>query len=105
VTSSDACKQTNPRTVPILAVAKANNIELELVETNNVKAGIGSPPGYLKLNPLGKIPTFEGKDGYVLTECIAIAIYSTFEDSQSGFPFLYDETYYHLQLSLSEDYC
>jgi elongation factor 1-gamma len=31
---------------------------------------------YRKINPLAKIPTFVGSDGYVLSECIAIAIYS-----------------------------
>lgn len=30
---------------------------------------------YLKLNKLGLVPTFEGSDGFVLTECIAIAVY------------------------------
>jgi len=30
---------------------------------------------YRKLNKLGRIPTFEGSDGYILSECIAIAIY------------------------------
>lgn len=30
---------------------------------------------YLKLNKLGKVPTFEGADGFVLSECIAIAVY------------------------------
>lgn len=33
---------------------------------------------YLKLNKLGKVPTFEGSDGYVLSECMAIAIYRTY---------------------------
>jgi len=32
-------------------------------------------PEYLKLNPLGQVPTFEGHEGFVLTECIAIAVY------------------------------
>lgn len=32
---------------------------------------------YQKLNPLGKIPTFVGANGFVLTEAIAIAIYGT----------------------------
>jgi len=30
---------------------------------------------YLKLNKLGKVPSFVGADGYELTESIAIAIY------------------------------
>lgn len=33
---------------------------------------------YLKINPLGKVPTFQGEDGFVLSECIAIAIYREF---------------------------
>ncbi|OAA64606.1 elongation factor 1-gamma [Niveomyces insectorum RCEF 264] len=63
--------QANARTPSILAVAKANNLDIELVET--------SPPNvseeYRKLNKLGKIPTFVGADGFVLTECMAINIY------------------------------
>ena len=64
----------NPRSIAIRAVAKANKLELEIVDT--VPAN-GVPAEYLKLNPLGKVPSFEGADGYVLTEAIAIAIYST----------------------------
>lgn len=30
----------------------------------------------LRINPLGQVPTFVGADGYVLTECMAIALYS-----------------------------
>lgn len=55
----------------MLAIAKENKLDIELVETQ--------PPvessDYLKLNPLGKIPTFEGANGFILTECIAIAVY------------------------------
>ncbi|KAI9758304.1 MAG: hypothetical protein M1815_003506 [Lichina confinis] len=71
-------KEANARSVGIRAVAKANDIDLDVVET---KTGADAPPEYLKLNPLGRIPTFEGEDGYVLTEAIAIAIYIT---SQNG---------------------
>lgn len=53
-------------------MAKANGIELENVHTEPAK---GVSQDYLKLNKLGKVPTFEGADGYVLTECMAIAIY------------------------------
>ena len=38
-----------------------------------------NPEGYeqlLKVNPLGQVPTFVGADGYVLTECIPITLYS-----------------------------
>jgi len=63
----------NPRTTAIKAVAVANNIDLEIV-TADVINGVDAE--FLKINPLGKIPTFVGSDGYVLTESIAIAIYS-----------------------------
>ena len=65
-------QQGNPRTTSLLAVAKANNIDLEVVHTEPAK---GVSDDYRKLNKLGKVPTFEGKDGYILSECIAIAIY------------------------------
>ena len=55
-------------------MAKANNLDLEtvVVDTTN------PTPEYLKYNKLGKVPTFVGADGYVLSECMAIAIYGTF---------------------------
>ncbi|KIV99725.1 uncharacterized protein PV09_08655 [Verruconis gallopava] len=63
-------RKGNARSTAILAVAKANNLDLEIVE-------VAQPPSadYRLLNKLGKIPTFQGSDGYVLTECTAIAIY------------------------------
>jgi elongation factor 1-gamma len=54
-------------------VAKANGLDIEVVE---VPTGEKATADYLKYNKLGKIPTFVGADGYVLTECVAIAIYS-----------------------------
>ena len=66
-------RQQNPRSTAIKAVAKANNIELEIIDTDPVK---GISPDYFKINKLGKIPTFVGADGYTLHEAIAIAIYS-----------------------------
>lgn len=53
-------------------MAKANNLNLETVHTEPAK---GVSDDYKLLNKLGKVPTFEGSDGYVLSECIAIAIY------------------------------
>lgn len=44
-----------------------------MVDTNPLKGGLSDD--YKKLNPLAKIPTFQGSDGYVLNEVIAIAIY------------------------------
>ena len=65
--------QGNTRSVAICAVAKANNVELEIVHT---KPSEGVSSEYLGINKLGKIPTFIGSDGYKLHEAIAIAIYS-----------------------------
>lgn len=56
-------------------MAKANKLDLEIVETDITKGPLSTE--YLKLNKLGFIPSFVGADGYELTECIAIAIYST----------------------------
>lgn len=64
--------QGNPRTTPLLAVAKENGLDIEFVESEPAK---GVSTEYLKLNKLGKVPTFEGADGFVLSECIAIAVY------------------------------
>lgn len=62
----------NPRTTMLLAVAKENELELETVCED---PGKGVSAEYLRINPLGKVPTFQGNDGFVLSECIAIAIY------------------------------
>jgi elongation factor 1-gamma len=56
----------------LLAVAKANDLEIELVN-EDPREGVSQE--YLKVNPLGKVPTFQGEDGFVLSECMAIAIY------------------------------
>lgn len=55
-------------------VAKANKLDLDIVET--VPAN-GVSQDYLKINHLGRIPSFVGADGYTLTESMAIAIYSS----------------------------
>lgn len=65
-------------------MAKANKLNLEIVET---QTGDKAPADYLKLNKLGKIPTFVDKNGYVLSECIAIAIYSTYNTYYSSQPY------------------
>ncbi|GAB1314886.1 elongation factor EF-1 gamma subunit [Madurella fahalii] len=71
--------QGNPRSTAIRAVAKANNLELEEVETDTQKP----TEEFLKANPMGKVPTFVGADGYVLSECIAIAIYVTSQNEKT----------------------
>lgn len=90
--------QENPRTKAILAVAKENKLDVELVETDPTSHPESIPKEYLKLNPLNKIPTFEGANGFVLTECIAIAVYC---ESSTIFRLWYppvrlqDEQYYY----------
>lgn len=72
--------EDNPRSVPIRVVAKANDLDLEIVNTQS-KDGVSED--YLKLNKLGKNPTFQGADGYVLSECIAITIYVTSQNEKT----------------------
>ena len=57
-----------------MAIVEYNNLEVELVPTK-IREEVTAE--YLKLNRLGKIPTFEGADGFVLTESIAITVYCT----------------------------
>ncbi|KAH8652345.1 hypothetical protein BX600DRAFT_472381 [Xylariales sp. PMI_506] len=72
-------RERNPRTTAILAVAKANGLDIETVQIES-----GSPtPEFLKYNPLAKVPVFVGTDGYVLTESIAIAIYLTSQNEKT----------------------
>lgn len=70
----------NPRSTAIRAVAVANNVELDILHCEPAK---GVSEEYLKFNGLGKIPTFVGSDGYVLHECIAIAIYITSQNEKT----------------------
>ncbi|KAF3022991.1 hypothetical protein E8E14_010319 [Neopestalotiopsis sp. 37M] len=72
-------KERNPRTTAILAVAKANGLDIETVVVDTVNP----TPEFLKLNPLSKVPVFVGTDGYVLTESIAIAIYLTSQNEKT----------------------
>ncbi|CAJ2507500.1 Uu.00g086860.m01.CDS01 [Anthostomella pinea] len=72
-------KELNPRTTAILAVAKANGINLDVEEVDTTKP----TKDFLKYNKLAKVPTFVGNDGYVLTECMAIAIYITSQNEKT----------------------
>ncbi|PHH80314.1 hypothetical protein CDD82_1842 [Ophiocordyceps australis] len=69
----------NPRSTAIKAVAKANNLDLEIVVADTTKPSIE----HLKGNALGKIPAFIGEDGFSLSECIAIAIYVTSQNEKT----------------------
>ena len=80
----------NARTTVLLAVAKANNLELDIVETVPYD---GVSDDYRRVNRLGKIPSFEGADNFILTECIAIAIYR--ESSLAFLSLLPKDEIYH----------
>ena len=71
--------QGNSRSIAIRAAAKANKLDLDIVDTDYTKGPLSTE--YLKLNKLGKVPSFVGADGYELTECLAIAIYGIFPNS------------------------
>lgn len=60
------------RTTSLLVIAKENNLDIDLVET---RPGSDKSDDYKKLNALGKIPTFVGSNGTVITQCMAIAIF------------------------------
>ncbi|KFY28348.1 hypothetical protein V491_00517 [Pseudogymnoascus sp. VKM F-3775] len=64
----------NPRSTAILAVAKAHGLALDVVYAD--KDDKENHEKLLQINPLGQVPVFVGADGYVLTECIPIALYS-----------------------------
>ncbi|GIZ46257.1 hypothetical protein CKM354_000938900 [Cercospora kikuchii] len=64
----------NPRTPAILAVAKSYGLDLA---TKTVVSAEDASDEYLDLNPLGKVPTLVGANGFVVSECIAVALYVT----------------------------
>lgn len=74
----------NGRTIAILVAAKSNDLELELVKTEaSSAASFNQSAEYRKIAPLGKIPAFEGANGYTLSEVIAIAIYITSQNEKT----------------------
>ncbi|VUC27977.1 unnamed protein product [Clonostachys rosea] len=69
----------NSRSIAIKVIAKAHKLEL-----NMVYAELGNPSiEHLEVNKLGKIPTFVGEGGFVLSECIAVALYFTSQDENT----------------------
>ncbi|EAW08688.1 elongation factor 1 gamma domain-containing protein [Aspergillus clavatus NRRL 1] len=75
---------TNGRTLAVLVAAKCNDVELELVETEaNSAAAFNQSAEYKKLQPLGKVPAFEGANGFALSEAIAIAVYVTSQNEKT----------------------
>ncbi|KAB8069379.1 hypothetical protein BDV29DRAFT_194944 [Aspergillus leporis] len=74
----------NPRTIAILVAAKANDVDVELVKTEaDSNAEFNKSAEYTKLSPLGKVPAFEGANGYALSEAIAIAVYVTSQNEKT----------------------
>ncbi|OJJ97315.1 putative translation elongation factor eEF-1 subunit gamma [Aspergillus aculeatinus CBS 121060] len=74
----------NARTIAVLVAAKANDVELELVKTEpNSAAAFNQSEEYRRIQPLGKIPAFEGANGYTLSEVIAIAVYVTSQNEKT----------------------
>ncbi|KPI37668.1 Elongation factor 1-gamma 2 [Cyphellophora attinorum] len=61
----------NARSVVLLALAKENKLDIELVDTRTPT----NSADYIKLHALDRVPTYQSADGWVLTESIAIAIY------------------------------
>ncbi|KAJ6092161.1 hypothetical protein N7467_004130 [Penicillium canescens] len=74
----------NGRTLAILVAAKHNDLDLELVKTEaNSAATFNSGAEYRKISPVGKIPAFEGANGFTLSEAIAIAVYVTSQNEKT----------------------
>ncbi|KAJ5109817.1 Elongation factor 1-gamma 2 [Penicillium argentinense] len=74
----------NPRTISILVAAKHNDLDLELVKIDaNSNAEFNSGAEYRKIHPLGKVPAFEGANGFTLSEAMAIAIYVTSQNEKT----------------------
>ncbi|KAJ5203962.1 Elongation factor 1-gamma 2 [Penicillium cinerascens] len=71
----------NGRTISVLVAAKHNGLDLELVKT--VPNSANPSAEYRKIQPLGKIPAFEGANGFNLSEVIAIAIYVTSQNEKT----------------------
>ncbi|KDN39258.1 eEF1-gamma domain-containing protein [Tilletiaria anomala UBC 951] len=64
----------SPKVWRSLAAAKYAGVELEFVRAS-LRDGDCRKPEYLAKFPMGKIPAFEGADGFLLTESQAIARY------------------------------
>lgn len=63
----------NPRAAKAFIAAKYNNLVLEEALINF--GTDNKSPAFLKKFPLGKVPAFEGADGFTLYESSAIAHY------------------------------
>ncbi|KAI0595133.1 glutathione S-transferase [Biscogniauxia sp. FL1348] len=71
----------NPRSTATLAIAKAHGLKLDIVYAD--RSDQENYGKLLQINPLGRVPVFVGQDGYVLTECIPIALYITSQNDNT----------------------
>lgn len=67
---------TVAKVIRVVAAANVNGLELEVVPTLPVQDS--HKPEFLAKFPLGKVPTFEGSDGFILTESRSILRYGTY---------------------------
>jgi len=82
---------TAAKVTRVVAAANVNGLELEVVSTLPVQDS--HKPEFLAKFPLGKVPTFEGTDGLVLTESRTILKYGTYaqvpvQDVEFSYPCL-----------------
>lgn len=66
--------QAHAKVSRALAAAKINGVSIDIVETRALN-GDCKKPEFLQKWPMGKIPAFEGTDGFKLIEGRAIARY------------------------------
>lgn len=77
----------NARTTALLAVAKANALDVEVLDVKPHDEKL------VEEFPLGRVPGFIGADGYKLHECTAIAIYCKYTTLSKGSLAVMSETY------------
>ncbi|OJI96125.1 hypothetical protein ASPVEDRAFT_871789 [Aspergillus versicolor CBS 583.65] len=63
-----------PRSTTILALAKLHGLDLEIIYAESTNKDAHEQ--LCKYNSLGQVPTFVRADGYVLSECIPLTLYS-----------------------------
>jgi elongation factor 1-gamma len=84
----------------VQVAAKSNDLDIELVNTEaNAAASFNQSAEYTKVSPLGKIPAFEGANGFVLSEVIALVVYGMYLKEFLALlkcsPPLYDECFFY----------
>lgn len=66
----------------IVAAAKVNGVDVEVVRT--MPREDTSAPEFRAKFPMGKVPAFEGADGFLLSESRAIAQYGEYRCAAAG---------------------